>query len=407
MWGSVKLIDVCERITQGPNPKYKGRLNENLRVLKTKHLYDNVIHYDEADYLSDESFKSCSKAELQDGDVLLAIVGQGSINKCNVFEKPDSGRFIFTRALGLLRTNKAKLDPYFLKLFLQSAQGKGFVDSGIGGTSGQQVVTTTHLKNIKMPLPPLNEQKSIVAILDQAFADINHARQLAERNLKNSREIFDSTLNQIFTEHQKGWDAKLLGDISQINYGYTASSKHGKVGPHFLRITDIQNNNVDWSKVPYCDFDLEKDMEKFLLKTGDIVFARTGATTGKSYLLDSPPKSVFASYLIRVRLLENSIKPEFLNMFFQTSTYWQAINSGLSGSAQGGFNASKLAGLLIPHPTDKSAQDFIVNKLKNLTDETIVLEEIYQQKITALDELKQSLLQKAFRGELTQAKSAA
>jgi type I restriction enzyme S subunit len=145
------------------------------------------------------------------------------------------------------------------------------------------------------------------------------------------------------------WKTKRLGDISTINYGYTAKASFNKADSLFLRITDIQDNFVDWKTVPYCSIS-EIDYEKYKLIDNDIVFARTGATTGKSYLIKKPPKSVAASYLIRLRLTDCDILPEFIAKYFQTPTYWNDISLGIVGSAQGGFNASKLSDLIIPVP---------------------------------------------------------
>ena len=101
--------------------------------------------------------------------------------------------------------------------------------------------------------------------------------------------------------------------------------------------------------MPYCKIE-SADIPKYRLASGDIVFARTGATTGKSFLVDNPPNAVFASYLIRLRLLDKKLLPEFVSLFFQTAGYWQSIKDGSSGSAQGGFNATKLGALTIPVP---------------------------------------------------------
>jgi type I restriction enzyme S subunit len=147
-----------------------------------------------------------------------------------------------------------------------------------------------------------------------------------------------------------GWDVKKLGQLSAIKYGYTEKARHEAVGPRFLRITDIQNGGVDWTTVPYCPIS-DLDKKHFKLKSGDIVFARTGATTGKSFLIIDPPDAVFASYLIRLRISEDKLLPEFLTYFFQTKNYWDAISGGIAGSAQGGFNASKLAELEVPFPS--------------------------------------------------------
>jgi len=145
------------------------------------------------------------------------------------------------------------------------------------------------------------------------------------------------------------WEIKKLGDISEIIYGYTEKASFKEIGPKFLRITDIQNNNVDWESVPFCSAN-GSDYQKYKLNDGDIVFARTGATTGKSYLIKNSPKSVFASYLIKVHLNNGDLLPEFLYLYFQTNKYWETINSGIAGSAQGGFNATKLSQMRIPIP---------------------------------------------------------
>ncbi|MDP2158979.1 MAG: restriction endonuclease subunit S, partial [Flavobacterium sp.] len=101
----------------------------------------------------------------------------------------------------------------------------------------------------------------------------------------------------------KDWKIVNLKSISEsIQYGYTESSSKVENGPKFLRITDIQDNKVNWEDVPYCKID-EIIKSKYLLKEGDLVFARTGATVGKSFLIKGKiPEAVFASYLIRVRV---------------------------------------------------------------------------------------------------------
>lgn len=148
---------------------------------------------------------------------------------------------------------------------------------------------------------------------------------------------------------REGWETKEIAAVSAISYGYTESASTAPIGPRFLRITDIQDDRVDWGSVPYCKIE-SADLLKYRLASGDIVFARTGATTGKSFLVEEPPESVFASYLIRLRLLDKRLLPKFMLLFFQTAGYWQSIKNGSSGSAQGGFNATKLGALTIPVP---------------------------------------------------------
>lgn len=106
-----------------------------------------------------------------------------------------------------------------------------------------------------------------------------------------------------------------LAALAEISYGYTAKASFDIDGPKFLRITDIQDGTVDWAGVPSCDIG-DDEYKKHKLENGDIVFARTGATTGKSFLITGCQDSVAASYLIRVRLRSSLIVPEYLYFFF-------------------------------------------------------------------------------------------
>ena len=144
-----------------------------------------------------------------------------------------------------------------------------------------------------------------------------------------------------------GWAWTRLGNLSAaIQYGLSNSAK--QQGTHrLLRITDIQDGKVNWDTVPFTTVD---DPETYLLKTGDIVFARTGATVGKSFLItEIPYPSVYASYLIRIRLLGNLL-PEYIYQFFDSACYWSQITDKSIGVGQPNCNGTSLKELLIPLP---------------------------------------------------------
>ncbi|HEX8762874.1 MAG TPA: restriction endonuclease subunit S [Candidatus Saccharimonadales bacterium] len=168
------------------------------------------------------------------------------------------------------------------------------------------------------------------------------------QKIKKQKPLLDITEDEIPFSIPTSWKWVRLGSISSdISYGYTESANKINIGPKFVRITDIQGGSVDWDRVPYCKIN-ESDKQKYLLSTGDLLFARTGGTVGKSYLCIDPPESVFASYLIRVRTLaENS---EYLVHFFDTQVYWDQIYSELSGTGQPNFNGTKLSNLILPLP---------------------------------------------------------
>lgn len=127
-------------------------------------------------------------------------------------------------------------------------------------------------------------------------------------------------------------------------YGFTASAALEPIGPKFVRITDLQDGKIDWVSVPFCKCE---DPEKYTLGESDILFARTGATTGKTYLVRNPQLAVFASYLIRLRPKPN-IEAGYLYSFFQSDNYWSQISEEKEGSAQPNVNGEKLTALVIP-----------------------------------------------------------
>jgi type I restriction enzyme, S subunit len=198
----------------------------------------------------------------------------------------------------------------------------------------------------------------------------------------------------------RGWVRTTLGQIVlQISYGYTAASTNNPTNSKLLRITDLQNNSVNWSTVPYCDCN-EKDIEKYKLKPGDIVVARTGATTGKSFLLTGIPETtIFASYLIRLKTSALS-PPEYLALFMQSDNYWEQIIDVSKGTAQPGANASILSTLSVPLPP-LAEQKRIVAKLDRLFSRSQSAREELARIPKLIDRYKQAILESAFRGKLT------
>ncbi|GFE56736.1 restriction endonuclease subunit S [Geobacter sp. AOG1] len=145
------------------------------------------------------------------------------------------------------------------------------------------------------------------------------------------------------------WRWATVGAVcTSLDYGYTASADFAVSEPKFLRITDIQDGSVRWDSVPGCKI-TEPDEEANRLHDGDIVFARTGGTTGKSYLIRKPPRAVFASYLIRLRP-NVLVTSDFLYMFFQSDLYWAQVWANARGGAQPNVNATILGSLSLPLP---------------------------------------------------------
>jgi len=304
------------------------------------------------------------------------------------------------------------------------------------------------MRQIPIPLPPLSEQHRIVNKIEELFTKLDagvDALKKIKIQLKRYRQAvlknaFEGKLTQQWREAHKeelepasvllekikeqrkkeskgkfielppiatselpelpeGWVWTRLGEISiKIHYGYTARAKENNVGPKLLRITDIQNNSVNWNSVPYCKID-NFEREKYLLNEGDLVFARTGATVGKSYLLKGDvPEAVFASYLIRT-IITNSISKKYVFQFFQSNFYWDQIQKAKVGVGQPNVNAQLLSRLLIPlSPLPEQHQ--IVAEIERRLSVADQLEKVVEQSLKQAERLRQSILKRAFEGKL-------
>ena len=189
-----------------------------------------------------------------------------------------------------------------------------------------------------------------------------------------------------------------VGEISQsILYGVSESAKsHGAY--KLLRITDIQNNFVNWKTVPFTDYD-ESKAEFYLLKDGDILFARTGATVGKSYLVTNlQENAIYASYLIRVQTY-NQVLPEFVKYFFESGYYWSQILCNSVGIGQPNVNGTILANLMLPIPPIKEQKRIV----KELTKWLRIIDKIDRGKESLQDSIKHAkskILDLAIHGKL-------
>lgn len=163
------------------------------------------------------------------------------------------------------------------------------------------------------------------------------------------------------------WVEYKLGDIcTDISYGYTASADWEIEGPKFLRITDIQDYFINWSTVPQCPIS-DSDRRKYLLEIGDIVIARTGASTGSTFTLKDEVDAVFASYLIRYKIDNNIANPFYIGYLLKSSKWKEYVSSIIGGSAQPGANAKQFADFDFILP-DKSKQGKIVDLLSAIDD---------------------------------------
>jgi type I restriction enzyme S subunit len=258
----------------------------------------------------------------------------------------------------------------------------------------QKNLSLAKIKNIKLPIPQISEQKRIVAILDEAFEGIDRAIANTEKNLANARELFESYLNAIFTQKGDGWEEKKFGDIALLSRGqnppkskFVNSPQEGYV--RFYQIRDGKNDDYE-VYVPDTPQLHKVEPDDILMVAyrhiGRVFRGASGAFNVALCKIKNKDRSVLHDdYLFHI------IPTDFVRGELMKQAERSLIPS---------MSVKHLAEIKIPVPPIDE-QEIIVSKINNLYSETQRLETIYRRKITALKELKQSILQKAFTGELT------
>lgn len=304
----------------------------------------------------------------------------------------------------LVFKSKEELDCEFLSHRVHQAD---FTNYAIRNTTGVNHPRTswTALKQFEFLLPSLSEQRAIAKVLN----GIQGAKETRQTELRLERERKNALLDFLFTygtrnenlrqteigEIPKNWEVIKLGrHCKKPEYGYTASATNVNTDVKFLRITDVQNGNVNWQTVPFCECS-ETNIRKYLLESHDLVFARIGATTGKSFLIRNCPKTVFASYLIRVRT-KDSLSPDYLNYFCQTDSYWRQVNQVKGGKLKGGVNIPTLQNLKLPLPSLKEQVE--IAKVLEACDKKL---SALEDEINLLNEFFKAMLEMLMSGELS------
>ena len=205
-------------------------------------------------------------------------------------------------------------------------------------------------------------------------------------------------------EIPQGWEWERWGNLSfSIQYGYNAPAEEtGDI--RMVRISDIQKGNVLWATVPFCRI-CQNEIDTYLLKKNDILFARTGGTVGKSFLVNEVPyPSIYAGYLIRTRY-SNMLSAQYMKYFMESELYWEQLRNGTIATAQPNCNGKTLAKMFLPVPP-YNEQIRITDKLNHVLEHVrkygVSQDRLDKLNIQILDLLKKSILQEAIQGRLVQ-----
>ncbi len=389
-WVTKKLGEVYDvRDGTHDSPKY---VKEGYALITSKNLKNDNLNYDNVNYISEQDYININKRSKVDvGDVLFAMIGTIG-NPIVIKNEPDFA----IKNVALFKVPKNQ-DSYFLKYYLDSGLVIEQMTKDAKGAT-QKFVGLGYLRSFEIPLPPLPEQKRIVAILDEAFASIGKAKANAEQNLKNAKDLFESYLQGVFENKGEGWEEKTLGEVCDVMNGGTPDTTVSKFwdGEH-LWITPkdmgkMKGIYVDNTLRKITDDGLKNSSAKILPPNSIILSSR--APIGHLAINTKP---ISTNQGCKGLVPKKGVDTLFIYYFLYKSV--DLLNSLGTGTTFKELSGSKLTTVIIPIPSLK-AQQIIVKKLDALSAETQKLEVIYQNKINDLEELKKSVLQKAFSGEL-------
>ncbi|MBK8605192.1 MAG: restriction endonuclease subunit S [Saprospiraceae bacterium] len=309
--------------------------------------------------------------------------------------------FLNDSGLTVRPKNDKELLPDFLNL--QILFLNDHIYSLSRGTA-QRNLDVPAFRNIKIAYPKsLPEQQRIVSILDEAFAAIAKAKANAEQNLKNAKELFESYLQGVF--ENGNWETKKLNEITEVKDGTHDSPKYIKEGIPFITQKNIKPNGLSFDDTKFItDTDHEKFYKRSNVAYGDILISMIGANRGMAAIVDD--KRVFSIKNVGLIKSSDSINMNYLLYFLKSSLAMKYVLYMSNGGAQEFVGLTALRSFPIPFPTLKEQQT-IVRQLDALRAETQKLEAVYQKKLDDLEELKKSILQKAFAGELKTEKAVA
>ena len=399
-WEVKKLGEVLvktESIDPTKNP------NEDFTYLDVSSVNKDTKEIENATILLGKNAPSRARKLVRTNDVIFATVRPTHSRVALITAEYDEQ--VCSTGYFVLR-GKDFIYNQYLFYFLLTDEFNGQMEKLQKGAS-YPAVTDAEVKNTFLRYPKsLPEQQRIVAILDEAFAAIAQEKANAEQNLKNAKELFESYLQSVFENKGEGWVDKRLSDLCDIKHGFAFKSEYFSSEGNYVLLTpgnfyESGGYRDRGEKQKYYVGEFPND---YKLNEGDLLVAMTEQAAG---LLGSPilvPKSGRFLHNQRLGLITKKANAHWINEFlfyvFNDKRVRKDIHNSATGIKVRHTSPTKIGDVLISLPVSITEQKDLVSKLVILYEKTKQLAAIYQQKINDLDELKKSILQKAFAGEL-------
>ena len=379
-----RIIDVCEVIAgQSPEGKYYNNVGEGLP------FYQGKKEFTDREIGEPTTWTKKTTKEAFVGDILMSV--RAPVGPINL----STQHICIGRGLAAIRASE-RVNRDYLYYYLLKHESKIVGNTGAVFNS----INKTQIGNIPIPIPPLSEQQQIVTLLDQAFEAIDQAKANIEKNIENAKELFQSKLNDIFSQKGEGWEEKTLKQVS-IEFGRGKSKNRPRNDPKlfggiypFVQTGDVRNAGKVLTR--YSQTYNDRGLAQSKLWPKGTICITIAANIAETAILNFDgcfPDSIIG--LVVNDQIADRDYTYYALLFLKTKL--QAMGKG---SAQDNLNLGTFQKQLFPFPCI-DAQRKIVKVLDNISKDEDLIQSRYHQKLYALDELKKSILEKAFAGELT------
>ena len=390
-WKTTKLCDICtfhNGLWKGKKPPYtKAGIIRNTNFTKNGNLdYSDIP-------ILDVETKQLVSRQLQFGDIIIEKSGGGPkqpVGRVAIFTKKDRV-YSFSNFTSVIRIkNFSEVSFEYLHRYLYYFYISGNTEQMQSHSTGIRNLDFNKYKNLNIPIPPLSEQKRIVSILDDIFKDAEKAKEIAEKNLQNAKDLFESYMENVFSNPGEGWESGLLGDLCSFYNGKAhekcidAKGKYIVVNSKFIATEGAEykktNNNL------------------FPLQVNDIVMVMSDVPNGKAlakcYLIDQNNLYSLNQRICAIR--SNQFLPKFL--FFQLNRNKHFLQFD-NKENQTNLRKNDILACRLYKPA-MAIQQEIANKLDIMKTDSDNIENKYLSEMRNIESLKKSVLNKAFSGEL-------
>jgi len=404
-WRSLPLSKVCKLFTDGNWIETKDQSSSGIRLIQTGNVGVGGFkdRRNKARFISEETFVRLKCQEVVAGDCLVSRLPDPVGRSCVI--PPTGDKMITAVDCTIIRFDQSSIVPEYFTYYSQSGRYLSEIEAYCTGATRKRI-SRSNLGKVELPIPPLPEQKRIVAILDEAFAGIDTAVANTEKNLSNARKLFDSYLSSLLNRQRDGWAKTSLGNEIRLKTGFAFKSNgytEEVDAVPLLRGDNIVQGRLRWENHKKWPKTKASDYSEYSLQQGDVVLAmdRTWVKAGLKYAQISAADlpCLLVQRVARLRA-GTDLDAAFLKHLIGSNGFTDYVLSIQTGLGVPHISGNQISEFEFYRP-DLIEQEGISSVMAEIDQGVCRLESIYKQKLASLVELKQVLLEKAFSGELT------